>query len=515
MSKNLEVDSTLGEKIEEIEKIIQVSTKFKNVSEFLEAAIDVYKRARLVFENQQYSDYNIYKINPGDLTKINELPKVRFDGKDDFLNRAIDMFLTWELDPIELDKKMNDMAPTPKQFAYSISMGMNKENIENMYKGYPKKFGKEWDELKKNPKYSEFVKRFSDMNKPNLQDMLEHEEDLENAIKNLTSSQKTIKNISLKSDEKNRKEFPYDDWPVLSNNYSRILPAKIGLLALGELITENNGSPVNFIDFKEKAYDLAYELSKKLKEFEEKEKIENVNKFSTGFPKINKEENENKSLEENDNAKEEMRQEIIYQERYMDRNFGKIRKSQMDRKNYCDGLMSALGLIHVFEEYNFTSKENEIKVTFTENGRKLYMLENPIFVEILKESKNFDSSWSSEEKQFIIEEIIPQRKLEHELMKTIRDFLKTSNSKNSLEKIEAKIQQKISEFAENAGTYQEKLLKIIENTQEIKNLKQNRQTPIDSIRVAVLGRMAELDLIVWETNNGKSEYSLGKQNLKE
>ena len=37
-----------------------------------------------------------------------------------------------------------------------------------------------------------------------------------------------------------------------------------------------------------------------------------------------------------------------------------------------------------------------------------------------------------------------------------------------------------------------------------------RQTPVQAIRIATLGRMSELGLVDWEITEGKSKYTLGK-----
>ena len=52
---------------------------------------------------------------------------------------------------------------------------------------------------------------------------------------------------------------------------------------------------------------------------------------------------------------------------------------------------------------------------------------------------------------------------------------------------------------------------IRENSEN--NVENRKQTPIEAVRIATLGRMAELGIIDWETNSEKkSMYTIAKKN---
>jgi hypothetical protein len=172
--------------------------------------------------------------------------------------------------------------------------------------------------------------------------------------------------------------------------------------------------------------------------------------------------------------------------------------------------MSALGLIRVFENGDETS------VTFSEEGKKLYLMKNPIFKEI------DDTAFSPEEQEFVVEELISKRKLEAKLIEVSKKIIKNSkNVANTIKEIDVGFQDEIKKFAEacsdsNTSTRLEKIIKMTEDV--IKENSQNnpedrKQTSIEAVRIATLGRMAEVGIINWETNSGKkSIYSIAKKN---
>ena len=77
---------------------------------------------------------------------------------------------------------------------------------------------------------------------------------------------------------------------------------------------------------------------------------------------------------------------------------------------------------------------------------------------------------------------------------------------------------KIQEIIENTNKIKqekidyEKELPETSNKQEKEELEKliKRQTPIQAIRIATLGRMSELGLVNWAIEDGKSKYSIGK-----
>ena len=78
----------------------------------------------------------------------------------------------------------------------------------------------------------------------------------------------------------NQEEIFYDEWPLLSTYYSRILPAKISIIAIADLMYENQSEMIR-LDENNTVYvfDIAEELSTELRTIEEKEKIKRTDKI--------------------------------------------------------------------------------------------------------------------------------------------------------------------------------------------------------------------------------------------
>jgi len=95
-------------------------------------------------ENDDY----IYKIKGSMSERIENLVKLgRFEDKEDFMRRAVDVFFAWETNPPGAMAKMMELDPTIPQYAHMINMGMDYSQLRTMYPMYPEKFGKTWENL--------------------------------------------------------------------------------------------------------------------------------------------------------------------------------------------------------------------------------------------------------------------------------------------------------------------------------------------------------------------------------
>ena len=95
------------------------------------------------------SGNRIIRLSPDHQRKINQLVEAnpdRFRDADDFIFRAIDVFLSWEKNPVKTIEKLTDMEPTILQFAFMQSM-MEPDILKEIYPGYPEKYGSEWTEF--------------------------------------------------------------------------------------------------------------------------------------------------------------------------------------------------------------------------------------------------------------------------------------------------------------------------------------------------------------------------------
>lgn len=192
----------------------------------------------------------------------------------------------------------------------------------------------------------------------------------------------------------------------------------------------------------------------------------------------------------------------------------------------------ALGLIRVF------SREKEVKITLTETGKKFCLFENPVF------KGKMDVSLSKDESEFLSTKCIPQRRLELQMIKNaikivretdygktkdmtddldnvcydaVLEFVKSRDSKKFGAKIKSDIIDRTDKINEENKLIENKIAHVGDNPDEIRKLKTMiRQTPISACRIATMGRMSELGIVIWNINeSGRSEYTITDHKLVE
>ena len=95
------------------------------------------------------SGNRMIRLSPDHQRKINQLVEAnpdRFRDVDDFIFRAIDVYLAWEKNPVKVIDKLTDMEPTMLQFAFMQSM-VEPAVLKEIYPGYPEKYGNVWNEF--------------------------------------------------------------------------------------------------------------------------------------------------------------------------------------------------------------------------------------------------------------------------------------------------------------------------------------------------------------------------------
>ena len=192
-----------------------------------------------------------YTIDPSHYDRIiKRVDKKRFKSVDYFIDQAIKVYLAWEENPEKANAVMTETPPTLEQYGFMVTQMQNMQWLKETWKTYPEDFdqehimkkndGRSWKQyISENKKLFE---KWEDLQRyHNLQD--DHRasnRDLEQALSNLTNAQKHVKHLEIPKEIPD--EFHYDGWPMLFTHYSRILPAKIGLLALGELMYKRIGT---------------------------------------------------------------------------------------------------------------------------------------------------------------------------------------------------------------------------------------------------------------------------------
>ena len=438
--------------------------------------------------------YTIYPRHKVFIATLLKYDPPRFKNVDEIITRAIDYFLTWELTPAQSINKMSENPLTVEQFVMIIRAGISLEFLNQFGRDYPNEFGEKWQEHCK--KHPEDERAYNKSLEPKpVSDSLSildpanigsQKIDLDNIKRNIESAQDIVKNNYERDNSATNylTEIFYDGYPLLFTHYSRFYPAKIGLIALGELKREQPDELIDLEKFRQKAFDIAEKTCKRLVEIEKDKNITRVNRVTTGLPKPFIE--DIKSPEQ-----------VIYEERYKDKIFGRVRKAKESGLHFFDGLMSALELIRIFKITR--GDKVEYKVTFSELGKNFY-LDKLQFKEI---SINI---FNDDEKQFIIKNLLSKRELELELIKITLDTIpKESDMLSEKEVIEnldegfRKIINKYQKDKKNDTIFKEKLSNILVDN------------AIEAIRIATLGRMSELSLVKWEIVKGKSQYTRGDE----
>jgi len=435
---------------------------------------------------------NLITISDEDKKRIKKFGK-RFATIQDFVTRAISVNLAWEENPFTSMDTFAQKSPTVKQYVF-LKEFMDSELLNKMFPNYPAEFGEEWEKYEKENNQIE-NKKDSENRAKNQREERRDKKNFAKLKLELSSSQSYVK-AEWKNIANDENEIKYDGWPLLFGHYSRIFPAQIALHVLGNLMRKLDSTAINFETFTKEAYDVAEEIATEYLAKERKDNtLKRVKKISIGLPKPYE-------------GDEITAEQSIKEHRYKDRNFGKIKKTKEGNKTF-EGLMSALGLIRVFE------KRDEISVTFSEKGKTMYLMKNPIF----QETDN--SAFSPQEQDFVIEDLISERKLEAKLIEVAKKTIKDSkNQADTVKDIEQAFQNEMVKFAKtcsdsNTVTRLEKMIKMTEDTnkENSENKDEDRkQTAIEAVRIATLGRMAELGVIDWETNSEKkSLYTIAKK----
>ena len=443
--------------------------------------------------NRMTSGNRIVRLSPDHQRKITQLVEAstdRFRDADDFIFRAIDVFLAWEKNPVKVIDKLTDMEPTMLQFAFMQSM-MEPDILKQIYPGYPEKYGNEW---------KEFLNSIPVTNKTTnelevTQKTFESDNEFENIKTNLNATREFIKQINFNEISKEGyDDIKFDGWPLLFTHYSRLLPVKIAVSLLGNMMREQKSPVINFNDFRARAYELAEEISKKLTVYEKENKKTREEKISTGLPRP--------SIINEVTAKQ-----ALAEQRYKDRYFGKLKRSQDTGETTFEGALMALGIIKIF------AKKKDALITLTDLGKKLYLLDNPII-----NGMNFPA-FSNEEREFLVTKIIPNRPLETKLIKAATEIITYEDALSSdiTDALDTEFESTLRNFVKSSNDkkFTDKIQRdIIDKTDEIKQNNEGKQTPVEACRIATMGRLTELGVVSWDINKeGKSEYEIADKEL--
>jgi len=407
-----------------------------------------------------------YSPLESDFKRISELVKEeRFRSPDTFIDKAIQILLTWESkNPERCMEIMKTMTPFTSEQEAFMNQTMKPE------------------EMKKHFDNDDFMidavkaVKIQEAHSPAPDDYLTLRE-------NLVGSKKYVSKLEIKKPSTNL--ISYDGYPLLFRFYSRFLPAKIALTVLGDLLRTKKASRVKLDDFRLEAFDVALEISQQLENYEMDNNVKRNEKISTGFPNF---------IHESGEYERKARIQKRFKEQYI----GKVRKSRKTNMRHFEGALAALGLVYVIEE------KNELYISLTENGKDFYLLDNPVV------NGDFSKPFSEEERDFILERLIPKLELENQFFKVALETVTKYPDDPLLQ------QRKISEVLDDEFyrlvlEYQKENPKKADDYQLDLKFPQDEDSKkrIIGWRVATMGRLAELNLVHWTIDSsGDSVFSV-------
>ena len=322
--------------------------------------------------------------------------------------------------------------------------------------------------------------------------------------------------------------LPYDEYPLIWQFYTRMLPVKILVAVLADMTKEKRRETVDYKEFRERGYYAALGLAEKLSDWEKKYNIKRNEKRSTGFPISPID-----TLGKLDNEK--MRKFVTSKQRFQEYFIGMKRESWVKRQKagvegkvdrglaFFDGALNAMGLVYVQaynngklpeldkrkNEFIFEYNEKEdfsIEIGLTQRGLDFYLKENPIF-------RDYEDMWwpkvfSKEESEFILNEIIPDFPLEHEFVKKIMDTLSKSKKEYvSASEIDEKLDVVVIEWLQKNKKHRshKELAKFQSDEGKI--------IGIGTWRARTMARLAEMNQIEWsiEKKTSKPLYKIKEE----
>ena len=445
-----------------------------------------------------------FEIRPRDrervlqiLEKLDQNGNARFLDDREIITRALEVFLTWELEP---EKFLDELK--------KVKLTQSQENTLAVVL---------------DPKFRDDSREFysTEVEHKAQQAARKSTGDYDSMLYNLAAAKDGIKrseyfsDIHPDADIDELREISYDDWPLLWNFYSRLLPTKITLTALGDLMNGVEALWIELGEFRVKAFDVAEELGQELRKYEQEQKFDRTKRLSTGFPKPLV-----------DPEKETAR---LVEKRFKDKYAANIRKNTKTGEYHLEGALAALGLITVKKFLG------DHYVTMTDLGKEFYLLDNPRF----NPNEEEYIAFYPDEVKFITEKLISQLKLEDLLCKKALEIVSSvDNQEDQIKKLDEAFENEIVKFIKSykgnqiikerldkdfgkivadpdwraeLERLQETLKEIGPNDElndEIKKLVEIEKR-LEACRVATMGRLSELGLIKWKIGpNTSSEYTI-------
>jgi len=400
-----------------------------------------------------------YTFSP-DVKDIRKIDKIvdkidRYGSREEFLRESIDLMITWWTDP---------------ERVFEISA--------ELWADYTPEMKRQIKEMS-----PQFYNQMESPSGENNKDKSQLEIFAERVEKNrnfLRSKKIPICNECI----------PSGNIPLMNKLHTRFFPSKIVTCLLAkavvENIEENNSEWIDYESFRKNSFDEVLEITKILKQYEDKNKVTRNKRVSTGFPAFHE-----KTFED----KEEELKNIIKikasKERFLDQFVGPtVRSFKQSSNGTISGILNNMGLVQIRN-----TDDGSLEITLSGDGIKFLLLENPII-----DNQDLSHAIGKKEKKFILEKTIAKFDLENKIVDTILNNI-NKNENLSASDIDNLIDPVKTKWCENKSN---------ESIIEIHKIQRVDADYWKNIRIATMGRLSEIGAVDWTIESGLSKYQIPK-----
>ncbi len=378
----------------------------------------------------------------------------RYGSREEFLRESIDMMITWWRNPLDMTKKSAELWSD-----YTPEM---KRQIEKMA--------------------PEFYKQMesptgADNNKSHLEIFAEKVQKSRNFLK---SRKAPISKECISSSNP----------PLMNKLHTRFFPSKIVTCLLAKAVVENieknNDEWIDYESFRKNSFEEILEISKIIKQYEDENTISRNERISTGFPAFHEKTFENKE----DELKNILRIKAS-KERFLEQFVGPtVRAFKQNSSGTISGILNDMGLVQIRK-----TDDDSLEITLSKNGMKFLKLPNPII-----DNQDLSHSINNDEKEFILENVIPKFDLEKRIIDAI------------LNSVNKKVDLDVKEIDDLIDTVKTTWCANKSNTSAIDSYKILR-VDLDywkNVRISIMGRLSEIGAVNWIIESGASKYQSHK-----
>ncbi len=278
--------------------------------------------------------------------------------------------------------------------------------------------------------------------------------------------------------------------PLMNKLHTRFFPSKIVTCILAKAIVENNENNnsewVDYESFRKNSFEEILEITKIIKQYEEENKIARNKRVSTGLPAFHE-----KTFENKDEELKNVLKIKASKERFLEQFVGPtVRAFKQSSNGTISGILNNMGLVQIRK-----TDDESLEITLSNDGIKFLGLQNPII-----DSQDLSHTIGKEEKDFILETVIPKFDLENRIVDTI---LNSVNKKGDLG------MKDIDDLIDTAKT------KWCENESNFSIIEEYKIERVDddywkNIRISTMGRLSEIGAVNWIIESGSSIYQAHK-----